>query len=87
MIIIKFTSCHIPQFYGADGADKIIIRNGGTFSGNGGGTFFVSSFFIGLSFCSGLFAGSVAAPIQSFLSRVNIWDGKKDGMGVIITVS
>ena len=52
-----------------------------------GGTFFVSSFFIGLSFCSGLFAGNVAPPIQDFLSRVNIWDGKKTRMEILVSVS
>jgi hypothetical protein len=51
-----------------------------------GGTFFVSSFFIGLSFCSGLFAGNVAPPIQDFLSRVNIWDSKKNFMEICVKV-
>ena len=47
----------------------------------------MSSFFIGLSFCSGLFAGNVAPPIQDFLSRVNIWDSKKNYMEICVKVS
>ncbi len=51
-----------------------------------GGTCFVSSFFIGLSFCSGLFAGNVGPAIHDFLSRVNIWDGKKNAMDITVMV-
>ena len=47
----------------------------------------MSSFLIGLSFCSGLFAGNVAPPVQEFMSRVNIWDGKNTRMEISVKVS
>lgn len=46
----------------------------------------MSSFFIGLSFCAGLFAGNVAPSIQDFLARVNTWDGKKRPMEMSVKV-
>jgi hypothetical protein len=49
-------------------------------------SFFVSSFFIGLSFRSGLRSADVTAAVQDFLYRVNIWDGKKPGMEIAVEV-
>jgi hypothetical protein len=48
--------------------------------------FFISSFFIGLSFRNGLRTADVTMAVQDFLYRVNMYDGKKPGMEISVEV-
>lgn len=47
-------------------------------------TAYSSSFFIGLSFRSGMKCVDVTPSIQEFLTRVNSWENKKKGMDLLI---
>lgn len=50
-------------------------------------TFYVSSIFIGLSFCNqNMKSADVTPSILDFIYRVNIYEGKKLSMGVAVTV-
>ena len=53
---------------------------------SGSPMFFISSFFIGLSFRNGLRTADVTMAVQDFLYRVNIYDGKKPGMEISVEV-
>ena len=50
--------------------------------------YFISSFFIGLSFCnSNLKSADVTPSVLDFIYRVNIYDGKKENMKISVNVS
>ena len=50
--------------------------------------YFISSFFIGLSFCnSNLKSADVTPSVLDFIYRVNIYDGKRENMKVSVNVS
>lgn len=51
-------------------------------------TFYVSSIFIGLSFCNqNMKSADVTPSILDFIYRVNIYEGKRASMGIVVTVS
>lgn len=51
-------------------------------------TFYVSSIFIGLSFCNqNMKSADVTPSILDFIYRVNIYEGKRASMGINVTVS
>ena len=53
-----------------------------------GKAYFISSFFIGLSFCnSNLKSADVTPSVLDFIYRVNIYDGKKENMKISVNVS